>query len=176
MNIVDIVLGAILLLSAFQGFKKGLFVALAGLVGLIAGLYGAIHFSYYAADYLAERTSWGEQTINLAAFAITFVIIIILISITGKILTKIADFAMLGIINKLAGGVFEVLKYALIISVVLMFLDNANRKIGVVSEEALAESVLYTPIKSIAPAVLPQIIQKAKEHDIYDFENEKETP
>lgn len=174
MNTIDIVFGIILILGAIQGFRKGLFVELASLIGLIAGIFGAIHFSHFVGDWLAEKTSWSEQVINLTAFAITFIIIVVVISMAGKLLTKIADFAMLGIINKIAGALFSVLKYAFLLSVVIMFLNAANRRIGFISEEAMEESVLFEPVRSVAPMILPSILEKAKEENIYNPDNEKQ--
>lgn len=174
MNTIDIVFGIILILGAIQGLRKGLFVELASLVGLIAGIFGAIYFSHFVGDWLAEKTSWTEQVINLSAFAITFIIIVVAVSMAGKILTKIADFAMLGIINKIAGAVFAVLKYAFLLSVVIMFLNAANERIGFVSEEAMEESLLFSPVRSIAPAILPSILEKAKEENIYNPDKTEE--
>ncbi len=174
MNTIDIVFGIILILGAIQGLRKGLFVELASLVGLIAGIFGAIYFSHFVGDWFAEKTSWSEQMINLSAFAITFVIIVVVVSLAGKILTKIADFAMLGIINKIAGAVFAVLKYAFLLSVVIMFLNAANDRIGFVSEEAMEESVLFGPVRSVAPIILPSILAKAKEENIYNPDKKEE--
>ncbi|MFT5752091.1 MAG: membrane protein required for colicin V production [Flavobacteriales bacterium] len=172
MNTIDIVFGIILILGFIQGLRKGLFVELASLVGLIAGIIGAIYFSHFVGDWLVEKTSWSEQTINLAAFAITFVIIIVVVSMAGKLLTKIADFAMLGIVNKIAGAVFAVLKFAFLLSVVLMFLDAANKHLDIVSEEDMESSVLYHPVRMLAPAILPSILAKAKEENLYTPKNE----
>ena len=174
MNTIDIVFGIILILGAIQGYKKGLFVELASLVGLIAGIFGAIYFSHFVGDWLAEKTSWSEQAINLTAFAITFVIIILAVSMAGKLLTKIADFAMLGVVNKIAGAAFAVLKYAFLLSVVIMFVNAANDRIGFVSEEVMEESALFTPVKSLAPMILPSILAKAKEENIYNPDKKEE--
>ena len=171
MNTIDIVFGIILLLGFIQGFKKGLFVELASLVGLIAAVYGAIHFSHITASWLAERTSWTEK---VSAFAITFVIIVLIVSLAGKLLTKIANFAMLGIINKIAGAAFAVIKYAFLLSAVIMFLNEANERIGFVSENAMEESILFSPVKSIAPALLPSILEKAKEENIYNPDKDED--
>lgn len=159
---IDIVLGVILLIAGYLGFKKGLFVTLASLIGLVAGVYGAIYFSHYAADFLTQRFNWSTQTTNLAAFAITFLIIVFVISLAGKLLTKIADFAALGIINKLLGAVFSVVEYAFIVSVVFM-LVNASENYTIVSEEQRNESILYKPVASLAPLVLPHILQEVDE-------------
>lgn len=173
MNTIDIVFGIILILGLIQGFRKGLFVELASLIGLIAGIIGAIYFSYFVGDWLVERTSWSEQTINLAAFAITFVIIIVVVSMAGKLLTRVADFAMLGIVNKIAGAAFAVLKYAFLLSVVLMFLDAANKQLDIVSEEDIEASRLYEPVKMLAPSILPSILEKAKEENLYNPDEEE---
>lgn len=159
MNTFDIIIAALLLFGFIRGLMKGLFVEVASLVALIAGVYGAIHFSYFIADWLKDSVSWDEKYISLAAFAATFIVIIITISLLGKILTKIADFASLGIINKILGGVFGALKIGLILSVIFIFFGKMNDTIPFVNKENLEESILYTPVKKIAPTIFPSIIK-----------------
>ena len=50
MNTFDIVITALLLFGFIRGIVKGLFVEVASLVALIAGVFGAIHFSYFVAN------------------------------------------------------------------------------------------------------------------------------
>lgn len=163
MGVFDIILAALLLFGLVRGFMKGLFVEVASLVALIAGVYGAIHFSNFAADFLQSKVDWSEKTINITAFAITFVVIILVISLAGKALTKIADFAALGILNKLLGGVFGALKIGLILSVLLIVFDKMNKTIPFVDKADLEESVLYKPVKSLAPMIFPSIIISEEE-------------
>ena len=115
MTVIDIVLGALLLFGLIRGLNKGLFVEVASLLALIIGVYGAIHFSHFATEFLESRVEWDEKYINIVAFAVTFVIIVLIIALAGKALTKLADFAALGILNKLLGGVFGALKIGLIL-------------------------------------------------------------
>lgn len=158
MTVIDIVIGALLLFGLVRGLFKGLFVEVASLVALVLGIYGAIHFSNFAADFLQSRTDWTEKTINITAFAITFVVIVLVISLAGKALTKLADFASLGILNKLLGAVFGALKIGLILSVLLIVFDRMNSTLPFVEEEDLEDSVLYEPVKSLAPMLFPSII------------------
>tara|TARA_R110002073_G_scaffold279026_1_gene443221 strand:+ start:515786 stop:516292 length:507 start_codon:yes stop_codon:yes gene_type:complete len=160
MNVVDIVLAAVLLFGLIRGLMKGLFVEIASLVGLALGLYGAIHFSYFVADFLKDSVSWSEKYIRIAAFASTFVIIVVLISSAGKLLTKIADAAALGIVNKLFGAIFGCIKVALILSVVLIVFDKLNRTLPFVKESQIQNSVLYSPVKNLAPFIFPSILEK----------------
>ena len=57
--------------------------------------------TFFIGDFLNESVSWTEEYISLAAFAGTFIVIIIVISLLGKALTKFADFVSLGIMNKI---------------------------------------------------------------------------
>jgi membrane protein required for colicin V production len=159
MSIIDIVLGALLLFGIIRGVLKGLFVEVASLVALILGVYGAIHFSYFASGFLESKVDWNEKTINIVAFAITFVIIVLVISFAGKALTKLADFAALGILNKLLGGVFGALKIGLILSVLLIVFDKMNNTLPFMEKEDLEDSMLYQPVKSIAPMIFPSLIK-----------------
>ncbi|QXP71673.1 CvpA family protein [Polaribacter sp. R2A056_3_33] len=163
MNIFDIVIASLLLFGFVRGVLKGLFVEVASLVGLIGGVYGAIHFSYFVSDFLKEYVSWNPEYISLAAFAVTFVIIILVIALIGKALTKIADFASLGILNKILGGVFGSLKIGLILSVVFIFFGKMNDTIPFVEKETLQESILYAPVKKVAPTIFPSIIKEEEQ-------------
>ncbi|WP_250433446.1 CvpA family protein [Hanstruepera flava] len=167
MAIIDIVLLALLGFGLIRGFFKGFFVEVASLVALIAGIYGAIHFSYYVADLLIEHVDWSEKTINITAFAITFIIIVLVIALAGKALTKLADFAALGFLNKLLGGIFGMLKIGLILSILLIIFDKMNSTITFVDEEHTQDSILYNPVKSLAPMLFPTII-KADDTDNQD--------
>ena len=158
MGVLDIILGGLILFGVVRGFMKGLFVEIASIVALIAGVYGAIHFSNFAAEFLMEKVDWNEKTINISAFAITFVVIVLAIAFAGKALTKLADFAALGILNKFLGALFGGLKIALILSVLLIIFDKANKNISFMSEEAVKASTLYQPVKSLVPLILPSII------------------
>lgn len=171
MNVLDIVLAALLLFGLIRGFMKGLFVEVASLVALVAGVYGAIHFSDFAASFLETKVDWNEKTINITAFAITFVIIVIVIALAGKALTKLADFAALGILNKLLGGVFGALKIGLILSVLLIVFDSMNNTIPFADEEDLKDAILYEPVKGLAPMIFPTILNKK---EILDNETSSE--
>lgn len=161
MNYIDIILGALLLWGLIRGFMKGLFASLASLIALIVGLYVAVHFSDAVGDYLfGDSMDKNNSATKLGAFAITFILVIIIVTLTGKLLTKIADFAHLGILNKILGAAFGVLKLAFIASAIIMLIDAGNQSLNFIKQETLNASVLYKPVRRIAPLILPKIIQK----------------
>ena len=165
MNFIDIVLGVLLLYGLYKGVKNGLFVELASLVALIAGIYGAIHFSYLTADYLAQNMNWNERYINIAAFLITFILIIVLVNLAGKLLTKIADFAMLGLLNKIAGGIFGMLKVAVIIGALLIFIERVSKSIHFIPEDTKKSSLFYEPVKDIGALVFQFVLKETEKQE-----------
>mgnify|MGYP003642059646 FL=1 len=159
MNFLDIILGLLLIWGLYKGLKNGLFLELASLIALIAGIYGAIHFSYIAGDYLSKNMAWDEQYMKIASFIITFIIIVVIVHLSGKLLTKIADFAMLGLLNKIAGGIFGTLKVAVILGAFLIFFDGMDTRFNFINQETKEESKLYKPIKEIGSFVFNAVIK-----------------
>ena len=163
MNIFDSVIVVILIFAFVRGFMKGFFVEIASLIALIGGIYGAIYFSYFASDLLKEYVEWSENYITLTAFAVTFIAIVVAVSSLGKVFTKMANFVALGLINKILGGVFALLKSVLILSVLFVFFSRLNGVIRFIEKETLETSVLYVPVKKIVPTLFPNIIEKIEE-------------
>ncbi len=159
MNTIDIVIAVILLFGLVKGYMKGLFIEITSLVGLVLGVYGALHFSFYLSDILKDNVSWDESMIQIVAFAGTFIIILLALVFLGKALTKIAETIFLGFFNKILGAVFGVLKYALILSIVFLIYDQINSSLKFLNKEKAKESVLYEPVKNLAPTIFPSLVK-----------------
>lgn len=175
MSFLDIVLGLLLIWGLYKGLKNGLFIELASLVALIAGIYGAIHFSYIAADYMQHNMDWDPKYIKTASFIITFIIIVLVVHFAGKLLTKLADFAMLGILNKIAGGIFGALKVAVIVGAVLVFFEKATSSFNFINKETKTDSILYEPVKDIGALVFSKVFKEPEETPEKEQTNEELT-
>lgn len=163
MNYLDIVLGIILLIGLWKGFSNGLFKELASLVAIVAAIYGATHFSNYAAEIITKNINLDAKYVQLLAFAVTFFIIILGISLLGKVLTKIADTAALGFLNKLAGGIFGAVKLAFIVSAIWMFIKPINNGLQIIKKQTAESSILFDKVEAVAPAILPKLMEKFDE-------------
>jgi membrane protein required for colicin V production len=157
MSFLDIILGILLLYGFINGLRNGFFVELASLLSLLAGIYFAIKFSFFAKEILMKFVHWNPNTIQVVAFLLTFVTVVVVISILGKLLTGVADFAFLGWINNLGGGFFRVLKTILIISVFLTLFEKININHVFAKKETTDKSLFYNPIKKVAGYVYPSI-------------------
>lgn len=160
MNTIDIILAALLLFGLARGFFKGFFVEVTTLVALALGIYGAIHFSYFAASFISSRVNWQYNYVEIASFATTFLIVVIALFLLGRILTKLADAASLGILNKLLGAVFGLLKIGLVLSVILIIFDQLNRSLPFITDDKKKTSILYKPVKSLVPLIFPDVFRE----------------
>lgn len=159
MNVIDIVIAVILIFAAVRGFMTGLFSAIASLVAIVAGVFCAIHFSYYVEYELNDSVlEWSHQTNKIVAFAVTFLFVVLAIIFVGKLLTKLADITALGLLNKILGAIFGALKWSLLLSVIFLLFDKFNKTIPFVDKEMLESSVLFYPVKSIVPTLFPAIL------------------
>jgi len=102
---MDIAIGILLIIGLYQGIKNGLFVEIASIISFILGVFIAIKFSYVVKSFLEDFVNWNPQTVQITSFVITLILVVIGVHLLAKIFTKIANFAFLGWINKLAGGI-----------------------------------------------------------------------
>ncbi|TVZ15910.1 CvpA family protein [Maribacter sp. MAR_2009_72] len=158
MGLLDILLLLPLVWGLYKGFKNGLFMELASIVALVAGIFGAIHFSYITGNYLSTHLEWNERNMSILAFIITFILIIILVNLAGKLLTKVANLAMLGLLNKIAGAIFGSLKIAIILGAAFIFFDRVDNTLNLLDEQTKKNSILYQPIKEIGALLFDQVL------------------
>ena len=155
MNYIDIIIGILLVLAAIRGFRKGFIIEVASLAALILGIWGAIKFSYITENFLKDNFTFNTDHLYLISFVITLFLIVILVHIAGKAVTKFIEAAMLGFINRIAGMAFGVLRSALILSIILIVFEVVDNNMKIISQETKSESKLYQPVRNFAPSLLP---------------------
>ena len=149
MNFFDIIFIIPILWFAYHGFKRGLIIELASLLALGLGIYGALYFSGYAADFLINSLDMGPKYVPMASFILTFVAVVVIVFFIGKILEKLVNIVALGFLNKLAGGFFGILKATVIISIDFGIMNQCKDEL--ISRQKKKNSLLYSPIAGIAP-------------------------
>ena len=157
MNILDIIFAIFLVWFAYNGYKKGLIIEITSLVALIFGIYISINFSFYAADFLNNNFEINPKYISIISFIITFIVVVFLVYMIGKILEKFIDIIMLGFLNKLAGLVFGIVKAAFILSVLIFIINYFDENKTVITEKSRTGSILYEPVSSFAPTIIPKL-------------------
>ena len=157
MNILDIIILICLIPALIQGLIKGFISQAIAIISLIAGVWTSSRFAGVVCDWLSQYISGSEQVLRMAAFALIFILVIVLLSLIGKILDKIIQIVMLGWLNKLLGGVFAILKWVLIMSLIVVAFNSINQTFNIVKPNVLAESQLYPVLTEIANTVFPYL-------------------
>ena len=160
--LIDIVLLLVLLVGAWRGFTKGLVLSVASLVGLVGGIWAASHFSHMVAKQLSPHVTWSVNTLHMASLALTFLLVVVAVHLLAKVLEKVLDLVALGLLNKLAGAVFGLLKVVLILSFLMMLLNQTlGHRAWLPNSET--PSVLLGPLEGLAPALAPAITELGRQ-------------
>lgn len=155
MNYIDIILCVPLLWGLYKGFSKGLIIEAASLVALGLAVWGGIKFSDFLTEYIHIHFDWETKYLPLISFAILFLGILILVYAIAKLLERLVKAVSLGFVNKLAGGIFGMLKFGLILSVIIFVLNAIEKNIQLIPSKIKQTSLLYEPVGKIAPLIIP---------------------
>lgn len=154
MELLDIILGGLLLYGIGKGVWKGLFAELAALVSLLIGIYIAVKFSGFVAHLLEGHVA-NPKYVSIVAFAITFVAVVVGIILLAKVFTKLASLTGLGLVNRLLGGLFGGIKMVLILSVSLNFFVKLNSNNTFAEQKTLDNSVFFYPMLKVSNTIFP---------------------
>lgn len=160
---LDIIMGMLLLWGMWRGFKNGLILEVAAIVALIAGIYGAVHFSDVTATYLTEKVQLniGKESLGLLSFLVTFALVALGVHWAGKLLTHLIKMIFLGKLNSLAGALFGALKIALVLGAVLVYFEEGYTQLGIIDEESKTASRLFIPIQQVGHFFFDRILPEA---------------
>jgi membrane protein required for colicin V production len=154
-NYFDFIIAIFLLWSAYRGITKGFLIMAASLAAMIFGVWGAIRFSHLTAALLISYFGVQTKYLGLISFALTFVVIVILVHLLSRAMDKLLKAVALGIVNRLAGLLFGMFKAAFLISIFLVIINGINSRIPFIPDEHKENSLLYQPLSRLAPAIFP---------------------
>jgi membrane protein required for colicin V production len=119
MNLADLLIIVVLVISVVSAFVKGFFVEVFSLAGVILGLFIA------AANY-ADLAPWIQRVVenheaaNLIAFLVIALLVMLLAGLAGRLLRSLLRLVGLGILDRLLGAVFGLVKGCIVVTLVLM--------------------------------------------------------
>ena len=159
MNLLDIILLILLIPGIIRGISKGFLEQVVSLAGIVLSVYMAYHFSEPVCTWLAQYITVSDTVLRVIGFAVMLVGVLIIVMFFAKLLTKVADMASLGWINKVLGFVFSLAVSALILSILIILFDTINTKFELVKSPVLTDSVLYGHLKDLGYLIFPYLKQ-----------------
>ena len=149
MNYLDIILSLILFYGLFKGFTRGLIIEAASLLSIIIGILGALTFTPVIESLLSYFILDEKLPSSIILFTTSLVLIVLGVNFLARNLTKFIKLVSLGGINKVLGGVFGVSKYILLISILLVFVDQFSFMFEFFESNFLDESVMFESLKNL---------------------------
>ena len=159
MNIFDVIILIILLYGLIKGFIKGFVIEIAGIIALILGVTGSFKFTSILEVYLNSYVDWSPKTIQIASFIILFIIIIYAVSLLAKMITKTLKIIALGMINRIFGGIFGLLKWCVILSSLVLVSQEINEIITLIPDNTLKDSISYNLLDKLGGFLFDWVMQ-----------------
>ena len=164
MNWIDLIIGLLLVYAFYNGFKNGLILELTALLALVLGVFAAYYYADITAHYLGKWVEWSDAVLMTISFILTFIIIVIIVNLIGKVISKIIGMIALGLINKISGGIFGLLKILLLISVIFLVTDAIKEYVDLFQYEIVQSSFILNFYQENVLELFPQIIERLEEN------------
>ncbi|WP_033793740.1 CvpA family protein [Helicobacter pylori] len=151
MNYIDLALLVVIVAFGIRGFYHGLVSEVAGILGIVLGVYLASRYSVVVGNLFSMHLyNLGNETMtNLIGFLLVLASIWVFFLAFGALLSKVLDFSGLGIINSALGFIFSCLKTFLVLSFILYALSKME-----LMKDANAylqeRSAFFSTMKSVA--------------------------
>jgi membrane protein required for colicin V production len=149
MNFLDIVALLALGWGAYKGFKNGILIEVAGLVGLIVGFWAGMRLAFLFADYYRDHFHLPEKWVPAIAFFTAFAVGIGGVFLAAWAATKLLQTAQLNLPNRLAGGLFGILKWGFLAGAFFSIVGTSH----ILSPETTEGSKSYAILKGYSHAV-----------------------
>lgn len=158
LTFIDYILIALLLWGFISGFRKGLIMQLTLIVGIILGLWLGVNCIDFVEKWLLENNFSSGAWLKPLAFILIFIAVYGVAYISGKALSTLISLVMLGVFNKIAGGIFGMLKMVLLSSFFIVLMNTAG--FSDFSKEQEKKSAMFGSISAPALFLFPKIEEK----------------
>jgi len=145
--VIDIIFAVLLIAAIFKGYTRGLIIAVFSVLALVIGLAAALKLSVVTASWLKNAVHIAAKWLPVLAFALVFIVVVLLVRLGARALEKTAEFAFLGWANKLGGILLYIVLYFIIYSVLLFYAE----KLDILKPAVIASSRAYAFIKPWGP-------------------------
>jgi membrane protein required for colicin V production len=155
LNTVDIVLAGLLIFAAFKGFRKGFVMEVISTLALIIAIFVGFKLLHEGMDLLRENFEISSNFLPYLSFVLLFVATILLMNFMGSALKKVIHMTLLGGVDRIAGGLFCVLKWTFGISVLIWIFNYFQLN---PLENYVDNAVIYPFVVSVAPEVISFLV------------------
>lgn len=148
--LIDFTVAALLILAIIKGYQKGFIIAVFSIFACIIGLAAALKLSTAVAGHLKDIISISAKWMPFIAFALVFLVVLILVKLGARLIERSFQAVMLGWLNRVAGILLYAALYLVILSIFIFYAE----KLQLLQPEAIKSSQTYSFVQPWAPKVM----------------------
>lgn len=142
------VIGLILIILFFiRGFTRGFILAVFSFLAILLGILCALKLSQTFSAYLLEKGYITSGWVQVISYVILFIVVVLLVRLIARLLQTAVEGLMLGVVNRIIGGVL----YAFLGAVLWSSLLWIGARMQIITPEILAASKTYPWLSRLAP-------------------------
>lgn len=136
-----------------MGFRKGLLLEVVGILAFVLGIIGGFKLMELGMTYLDDYFEEFDHLLPFISFLVIFLGILLLVNLLGKAVKKVVDMTLLGGVDKFAGAVVGMAKWAIGLSLILWLMDNFGIRLPGQDEDL----VLYPYLAELGPNLIKSL-------------------
>ena len=156
MNWLDIMLAVLLGVGFIKGLFDGFIKQVVSLVSLGIAIFFCGRVGDWLKGYLITMDFFPKDGIDIISTVLAFVLIVLVLSLTGVLVSKVVGATPLGPVDNFFGGLFGLVVLVLFSSLLLNLIEIIDKKEVMISKSVKQSSFLYEPVRSILPLIYPQ--------------------
>lgn len=160
MNLLDILLAVPMVFLLYKGWKRGIVREVATLVGVLAGIWAAVHLSQQVAEWMNLKS----ENAVLIAFFVCFVGAMVLAYLAGRMVEGLMKAAHISMANRVLGAVLGMLKALCVLAVLLNYVEMFDREEKLLKGDLKENSLLYKPVHNTGNRLTESLKQFIDEH------------
>jgi membrane protein required for colicin V production len=161
MRNTDIILIVPLIWGTYRGFFKGFVAELTSLVAIFVVFYFSVKYYSLVADLIKSNfhTKLSPGAMSIVGFIVLFLTLYLVIFLITIKIESMSKSLHVSLINHILGGLFGLVKWAFMVSIVIALLGMFGKKDNF-SLVKFNHSWLYNHIEILAPKVMPDAFDK----------------
>jgi membrane protein required for colicin V production len=148
LEIIDIILGAVLLYSAWKGYQSGLLIQILTLLAWVVALISAFQLMHLSVTFLSDHWNVKGSSVPLIGFLVVFIIVLILMILLSKWLCHVIHTTLLGTFDQYAGAIIGLMKAAFGLGAFLWLLHKSSLQLP---NEYVDDAFLYPWLITFTP-------------------------
>ena len=172
MSWLDIIILLPLLIGLVRGLMKGLVIEIASIVAIVLGYIGSRLWGAMFAAWLIKQFSWPETVCMVVAYALLFIGISLLLHILARALSNLFQKVSLGWLNRLLGGVFGTLKWAIIVLTLVLCVHRLDEQFQFIQPDLKEQSIIYMQAAPLSEKMWAEIKKQVEDRQLLQSQEE----